>query len=178
LGSLQDTVPTDKIVALRGGFGLFRKGSSGEILLRMTYKAYVEDEEDERTEAESIDVDTSDDELFDSDQPEFTYEKGGDYSNKTDKESFMNVLAALIVSEEFQGIVSSETGNTKVWDDVSSTGSTIPRPRGLNAESIPSNSIDDSEGSRGVCFNMNYHMRLIFTVHYLCFVYAGYADDY
>lgn len=149
LGSLQDTVPTDKIVALRGGFGLFRKGSSGEILLRMTYKAYVEDEEDERTEAESIDVDTSDDELFDSDQPEFTYEKGGDYSNKTDKESFMNVLAALIVSEEFQGIVSSETGNTKVWDDVSSTGSTIPRPRGLNAESIPSNSIDDSEGSRG-----------------------------
>ncbi|GMY17948.1 tricalbin-3-like isoform X1 [Fagus crenata] len=149
LGSLQDTVPTDKIVALQGGFGLFRKGSSGEILLRMTYKAYVEDEEDERTEAESIDVDTSDDELFDSDQPEFTYEKGGDYSNKTDKESFMNVLAALIVSEEFQGIVSSETGNTKVWDDVLSTGSTIPRPRGLNAESIPSNSIDDSEGSRG-----------------------------
>ncbi|XP_030960125.1 tricalbin-3-like isoform X2 [Quercus lobata] len=147
LGSLQDTVPTDKIVALRGGWGLFRKGSSGEILLRMTYKAYVEDEEDERTEADSIDVDASDDELFDSDQPNGTYEKRGDSSNETDKESFMDVLAALIVSEEFQGIVSSETGNTKVLDDVLTKGSTIPRPRGLNAESIPLNNIDDSEGS-------------------------------
>nr|XP_023881968.1 tricalbin-3 [Quercus suber] len=149
LGSLQDTVPTDKIVALRGGWGLFRKGSSGEILLRMTYKAYVEDEEDERTEADSIDVDASDDELSDSDQPNGTYEKRGDSSNETDKDSFMDVLAALIVSEEFQGIVSSETGNTKVLDDVLTKGSTIPRPRGLNAESIPLNNIDDSEGSRG-----------------------------
>ncbi|KAM3705701.1 hypothetical protein ACJW31_03G099600, partial [Castanea mollissima] len=149
LGSLQDTVPTDKIVALRGGWGLFRKGSSGEILLRMTYKAYVEDEEDERTEADSTDVDASDDELFDSDQPNGTYEKRGDSSNETDKESFMDVLAALIVSEEFQGIVSSETGNSKVLDDVLTKGSTIPRPRGLNAESIPLNNIDDSEGSRG-----------------------------
>ncbi|KAM3753499.1 hypothetical protein ACB098_03G098600 [Castanea mollissima] len=149
LGSLQDTVPTDKIVALRGGWGLFRKGSSGEILLRMTYKAYVEDEEDERTEADSTDVDASDDELFDSDKPNGTYEKRGDSSNETDKESFMDVLAALIMSEEFQGIVSSETGNSKVLDDVLTKGSTIPRPRGLNAESIPLNNIDDSEGSRG-----------------------------
>ena len=138
----------------------------------MTYKAYVEDEEDERTEADSIDVDASDDELFDSDQPNGTYEKRGDSSNETDKESFMDVLAALIVSEEFQGIVSSETGNTKVLDDVLTKGSTIPRPRGLNAESIPLNNINDSEGSRGVCFNMNSHMQLILTVHYLWFIYA------
>ncbi|KAG6713595.1 hypothetical protein I3842_05G161400 [Carya illinoinensis] len=153
LGSLQDTVPTDRIVVLRGGWGLFSKRSSGEILLRLTYKAYVEDEEDdktEKTEADSVDVDASDDELSDSDQSNVTYEKGErDSSNETDKESFMDVLAALIVSEEFQGIVASETGNTKLFDDVSTVGSTIPRPRGLKAESIPSNSTGDSEGSRG-----------------------------
>lgn len=136
---------------MQGGWGPFRKGSSGEILLRLTYKAYVEDEEDDRPEEDSIDVDASDDELSDSDQPNVEYEKGErDSSNETDKESFMDVLAALIVSEEFQGIVASETGNTKRLDDVSTTGSTIPRSRGLNGESIPSNSIDDPEGSRGV----------------------------
>lgn len=138
-------------MVLQGGWGPFRKGSSGEILLRLTYKAYVEDEEDDRSEEDSIDVDASDDELSDSDQPNVEYEKGErDSSNETDKESFMDVLAALIVSEEFQGIVASETGNTKRLDDVSTTGSTIPRSRGLNGESIPSNSIDDPEGSRGV----------------------------
>lgn len=138
-------------MVLQGGWGPFRKGSSGEILLRLTYKAYVEDEEDDRPEEDSIDVDASDDELSDSDQPNVEYEKGErDSSNETDKESFMDVLAALIVSEEFQGIVASETGNTKRLDDVSTTGSTIPRSRGLNGESIPSNSIDDPEGSRGV----------------------------
>lgn len=133
---------------MQGGWGLFKKGSSGEILLRLTYKAYVEDEEDDRPEEDSIDVDASDDELSDYDQSNVEYEKGErDSSNETDKESFMDVLAALIVSEEFQGIVASEAGNTKRLDDVSTTGSTIPRSRGLNAESIPSNSID---GSRGV----------------------------
>lgn len=153
LGSLQDTVPTDRIVVLQGGWGLFRKRSSGEILLRLTYKAYVEDEEDDKTEADSVDVDVSDDELSDSDQSNVTYEKGErDSSNETDKESFMDVLAALIVSEEFQGIVASETGNNKLLDNVSTIGSTIPQPRGLKAEPIPSNSTGDSEGSRGGVF--------------------------
>ncbi|KAB1206028.1 Synaptotagmin-3 [Morella rubra] len=150
LGSLQDTVPTDRIVVLQRGWGLFRRGSSGEILVRLTYKAYVEDEEDDRTEADSIDVDGSDDELSDSDQSYLTYEScERDSSNETEKDSFMDVLAALIVSEEFQGIVASETGNTKLSDDVSTIGSTIPRSRGLNAQSVPSNSIETSEGSRG-----------------------------
>lgn len=138
-------------MVLQRGWGLFRRGSSGEILVRLTYKAYVEDEEDDRTEADSIDVDGSDDELSDSDQSYLTYEScERDSSNETEKDSFMDVLAALIVSEEFQGIVASETGNTKLSDDVSTIGSTIPRSRGLNAQSVPSNSIETSEGSRGI----------------------------
>jgi hypothetical protein len=56
-----------------------------------------------------------------------------------DKESFMGVLAALIVSEEFQGIVASDTGNSKLSIDASS----------LNAESMPSDSNNSSEGSAG-----------------------------
>ncbi|KAJ6350536.1 hypothetical protein OIU78_006653 [Salix suchowensis] len=136
LGSLQDTVPTDKIVALRGGWGLFRKASSGEILLRLTYKAYVEDEDDDEYAVEPA----SDDELSDSDESNAIYEPSRKKSsNEMDKESFMDVLAALIVSEEFQGIVASETGNSKLSIDASS----------LNAESMPSDSNNSSEGSAG-----------------------------
>ncbi|KAI3734227.1 hypothetical protein L6452_13691 [Arctium lappa] len=102
LGSLKDTVPTDRIVTLQGGWGLWRKGSAGEILLRLTYKAYVEDEEDEKS--------ASDDEFFDLQPAATTYDPS---SRGTDKESFMDVLAALIVSEEFQGIVASETASSK-----------------------------------------------------------------
>ncbi|XP_061990416.1 tricalbin-3 [Rosa rugosa] len=149
LGSLQDTVPTDRIVVLQGGWGLFNKGSSGEILLRLTYKAYVEDEEDDKTAADPNDTEDEDDELSDSDESS-AYEKDKTKSaNETDKESFMDVLAALIVSEEFQGIVASETGNTKVSDDFSNTASKTSRLRGLDAESVPSNSNNSSEDSRG-----------------------------
>ncbi|KAL3581794.1 hypothetical protein D5086_016126 [Populus alba] len=138
LGSLQDTVPTDKIVALQGGWGLFRKASSGEILLRLTYKAYVEDEDDDEYEVEPVYTGASDDELSDSDDSNAIYEPSRrDSSNERDKESFMDVLAALIVSEEFQGIVASETGNSKPSIDASS----------LNAESMPSDSNNSSEGS-------------------------------
>ncbi|XP_028119713.1 tricalbin-3-like isoform X2 [Camellia sinensis] len=148
LGPLKDTVPTDRIVVLRGGWGLFRTGSSGEILLRLTYKAYVEDEEDERTEEESLDTDASDDELFDSDEADGTYKQRiRDSSDGVDKESLMDVLAALIVSEEFQGIVASETGTTKFLDDAKSTLSTRLSSRGVNDESSPSNPDNASEGS-------------------------------
>lgn len=111
MASLKDTVPTDRIVVLQGGWGIFRRGSSGEILLRLTYKAYVEDEEDDKTEGKSRDMDVSDDEMSDSEEVDATFrqrQKGT--LNGTDKESFMDLLAALIVSEEFQGIVTSETG--------------------------------------------------------------------
>ncbi|EFJ10603.1 integral membrane single C2 domain protein [Selaginella moellendorffii] len=46
LSTLQDTVPVDKIVTLRGGWG-FPKRFAGEIMVRLTYKAYVEDDEEE-----------------------------------------------------------------------------------------------------------------------------------
>ncbi|XP_068326385.1 synaptotagmin-3-like [Pyrus communis] len=147
LGSLQDTVPTDRIVVLQGGWGLFKKKSAGEILLRLTYKAYVEDEEDDKTQVASMDTDASDsdDELSDSEKDKL------ESANEADKESFMDVLAALIVSEEFQGIVASETGNAKLVDDISITGSKFSKMRrGRDAESVPSNSNNNSEGSQGV----------------------------
>ncbi|KAK4373425.1 hypothetical protein RND71_008809 [Anisodus tanguticus] len=125
LGSLEDTVPTDVVVVLRG-WGLLGPRPVGEILLRLTYKAYVEDEEDERIEARSKDLDASDDELSDFDERDTAvYEQlGKSVSSGTDKESFMDLLAALIVSEEFQGIVASETGNNKSVDDFKTRVST------------------------------------------------------
>ncbi|XP_054825505.1 uncharacterized protein LOC129323018 [Prosopis cineraria] len=142
LGSLQDTVPTDRVVVLQGGWGFLGKGSSGELLLRLTYKAYVEDEEDDKTD--SIDTDASDDELSDSEESSLTNEKG-ERDAMSERESFMDVLAALIVSEEFQGIVASETGYAKTLDDSLTTGSNVSRSN-LNVEPNPSNS-DSSKGS-------------------------------
>ncbi|KAJ0715292.1 putative C2 domain, synaptotagmin-like mitochondrial-lipid-binding domain, C2 domain superfamily [Helianthus annuus] len=112
LRSLKDTVPTDRVVTLQGGLGPFNKGPTGEILLRLTYKAYVEDEEDERIKA---DVDASDDEFSELASAGTTYEPS------SDKESFMDVLAAFIVSEEFQGIVASETLNNVNNNNTKST---------------------------------------------------------
>ncbi|RZC61803.1 hypothetical protein C5167_023552 [Papaver somniferum] len=137
LGSLQDTVPTDKIVALKGGWDLFRKGSAGEILLRLTYKAYVEDEEDDRTKEESVDPDVSDDEMLDSDEADTTPELPQGTSDATEKESFMDVLAALIVSEEFLGIVASETGNSKTTEDVTKSASSRAQTPDRLADSVP-----------------------------------------
>jgi hypothetical protein len=149
LGSLQDTVPTDRIVVLQGGWGFLRKGSSGEILLRLTYKAYVEDEEDDKTEEDSIDIDVSDDELSDTEEANDTDNGIRDSADQTDKESFMDVLAAIIVSEEFQGIVASEAGYTKGLDiNGSSTGSKVSKSPVANTEPIPSSS-DTSQGSGG-----------------------------
>ncbi|KAL5553003.1 hypothetical protein UlMin_040404 [Ulmus minor] len=152
LGSLKDTVPTDKIVDLRGGWGLFRNGSAGEILLRLTYKAYVEDEEDDKAEVESSDTDASDsdDELSDFDKSSAPYVKDQrELAEETDKESFMDVLAALIVSEEFQGIVASETGFAKAFDDALSQESTISRSKAANVKPMPEDNTNDSQVSRG-----------------------------
>ncbi|KAK8567440.1 hypothetical protein V6N13_105405 [Hibiscus sabdariffa] len=149
LGTLQDTVPTDKIVTLQGGWGLFRKKSRGEILLRLTYKAYVEDEEDDTTATGPVGADFSDDELSDFDEPNVIYEQGVKQNmDETSKESFMDVLAALIVSEEFQGIVSSEPGS-KNFEDSSRTASSKTRLNGVNTESAPSDSNKGSEPSGG-----------------------------
>ncbi|KAG5145274.1 hypothetical protein JHK84_030817 [Glycine max] len=148
LGSLKDTVPTDRIVVLQGGWGFLGKRSSGEILLRLTYKAYVEDEEDDKTEVYAIYTDVSDDELSDSEVNGTNEKDERDSAYETDKESFMDVLAALIVSEEFQGIVASETGFSKVLDSGSNAGPRVSKSQVPNVEPIPSSS-DNSEGFGG-----------------------------
>lgn len=149
LGSLKDTVPTDRIVVLQGGWGFLGKRSSGEILLRLTYKAYVEDEEDDKTEVYAIYTDVSDDELSDSEVNGTNEKDERDSAYETDKESFMDVLAALIVSEEFQGIVASETGFSKVLDSGSNAGPRVSKSQVPNVEPIPSSS-DNSEGFGGI----------------------------
>ncbi|XP_038971341.1 synaptotagmin-4-like isoform X2 [Phoenix dactylifera] len=134
LGSLQDTVPTDRIVALQGGWGLFRNRSSGEILLHLTYKAYVEDEEDDNVKTEYADGDASDDEMLDYEHANGTSGQSKSDPDEKERESFMDVLAALLVSEEFQGIVASETGIPKIPEESNYSESTISRARGRNAE--------------------------------------------
>ncbi|KAH9605478.1 hypothetical protein KSS87_018877 [Heliosperma pusillum] len=146
LSTLQDTVVADKIVVVTGGWNLLRKGSSGEVILRLTYKAYVEDEEDEGTKKDVATTDISEeDDASDTDEPDVTYKKWTEIPIRNlGKESFMDVLAALIVSEEFQGIVASETGNPKVGNAVSSSKTVTPNP---NGESISSGNSQTSKGS-------------------------------
>lgn len=149
LGILQDTVPTDKIVALTEGWNLLRKRNAGEVLLRLTYKAYVEDEEDEGTKAAATDTEISEDEASDSDEANLDYKQMPGATRDTDKESFMDVLAALLVSEEFQGIVASETGNSKIEEEITNSGSTTPRSRDRAAEPVSSKAAGGAQGSTG-----------------------------
>lgn len=140
---------------MQGGWGLFGRGSSGEILVRLTYKAYVEDEEDDKTVAESMDMDVSDDEMSDSEEVDATFgQPRRGTLDGTDKESFMDLLAALIVSEEFQGIVASETGSMRPSDGVPSLDQTVLRSRGVTSELKPSSQNSDSEISGGILFQI------------------------
>lgn len=125
---------------------MFKKQPSGEILLRLTYKAYVEDEEDEVSGMKFVDTDASDDEL-DGDLISSTSEQSQiDGSGETERESFMDVLAALLVSEEFQGIVASDTSNFKVFEGSKSPTTTRPRtPLGSNTD----NSLLENENTAG-----------------------------
>lgn len=95
-------------MTLYGGWGLFGKREAGEVLLRLTYKAYVEDEEDEAVRSEFGAGYASDEDVLDY---VGGMSKGSDFVGK-ERETFMDLLAALLVSEEFQGIVSSEAGSS------------------------------------------------------------------
>ncbi|MQM04359.1 hypothetical protein Taro_037163 [Colocasia esculenta] len=133
LGSLQDTVPTDRVIALRKRWGFPGKSSCGEILLRLTYKAYVEDEEEDVAKIDVVDGETSDDEMDYGETNDFYKQNEGAYTVK-ERESFIDVLAALIVSEEFQGIVASETGNSNFFEESINTKPSASRPVGQNAD--------------------------------------------
>lgn len=145
IGILKDTVPTDRVVVLEGGWGPFRK-KSGEVLLRLTYKAYVEDEEDSTTAAVSTETYASDDELSDADESDAIYEEvRTEPLDGTTRETFMDDLAALLVSEEFLGIVSSATVGSKLSESVSGVKPSAPS-KSLSASdnSPPSPSVSDN----------------------------------
>ncbi|RWW45631.1 hypothetical protein BHE74_00048508 [Ensete ventricosum] len=96
--------------------------------------AYVEDEED-GIEKELVDTDASDDESSEYIQADELYEQSfSGYPSGGEAESFMDVLAALLVSEEFRGIVSSETGTSKVSEQAAYPESPVSRTRGRAAE--------------------------------------------
>lgn len=167
------------------------KGSAGEILLRLTYKAYVEDEEDDKRNAKATYADASDDEMSDSEEPSSFVQNDKIPSDDIGQESFMNVLSALILSEEFQGIVSSEAGNNKL-DDGESRVSPVPSKAGADSKSRqkdPGNgdisdlevknansdrgSIDDG-GIWRLCLLMNLFLWLL-VLNYLSFLISGLA---
>ncbi|KAH9323678.1 hypothetical protein KI387_018317, partial [Taxus chinensis] len=131
LGTLQDTVPTDRVVPLKGGWGLFRKSFAGEILLRLTYKAYVEDEEDDGTGDMELEDDISDDEMptsEDSNRAETSTRSN--VSDTSENEPFMDKFVALLVSEEFQGIFESEADNMETFEEVKSSQLVDTNPEG------------------------------------------------
>lgn len=122
--------------------------------MRLTYKAYVEDEEDDKAASNALDIDISDDdESSDTDEPNGAYEESeNDTVKATGKESFMDVLAALIVSEEFLGIVASDALNTKLQNDATlstSSGTTNSRSRDTATDNKPTVSSNGAGGLAG-----------------------------
>ncbi|PKA65187.1 Synaptotagmin-3 [Apostasia shenzhenica] len=146
LGSLQDTVPSDRIIILEGGWSLFGKKKSGELLLRLTYKAYVEDEEDDGIGIE-VESDLSDDVVLDYDAiSSISGENSGSANYGMERESFMDVLAALLVSEKFRGIVASETSYSKA-DELNNVGSMTSRDGDPIADNTPLKTLNASVDS-------------------------------
>lgn len=145
-------------MVLRGGWSLFGKGSAGELLLRMTYKAYVEDEEDEKVEKTSTISESIMDELSDSDDLDASMSEqlANGYVMEANKESFIDVLAALLVSEEFRGIVTSEPANTKSVDDGRDTNSSLLNDR--NVSSAQQNSEPESSSSGGILLALKFKL--------------------
>lgn len=96
---------------------------------------------------ELVDTDISDDEILD-------YEQASDLhgESKKEKESFMDVLAALLVSEEFQGIVASEMGFSRAFEEYKYPESPISRTRGISAENSLPESENSSGGPRGITY--------------------------
>jgi len=68
--------------------------------------------------------------------------KGSDFLGK-ERETFMDLLAALLVSEEFQGIVSSETGSSRDPEQAGS-GSGSAVPAAADAETVSNTSSTDT----------------------------------
>ena len=96
-------MPADTVISLQRGWGLFRKGSSGKILLRLTYKAYVEDEEDDPHKMVLMDADSSDNDNNDEDDDDSDGSDKPDTSRESGEgpEPMMELLAALLLSHEF-----------------------------------------------------------------------------
>lgn len=148
LGTLQDTVPTDRIVTLKGSWGLLRKRFAGEVLLRITYKAYVDDEEDDGTQYIPLEDDVSDDETLSAEEKNRTATSiNNGISNGAEEELFMDKLVELLVSEEFQGIVASEAENTKNSEDTNASQSLDPKSEGENQTTQSVDNKMDQEGS-------------------------------
>ncbi|GLJ32859.1 hypothetical protein SUGI_0661880 [Cryptomeria japonica] len=148
LGSLQDTVPTDRRVVLKGGWGLFSKSFTGEILLRLTYKAYVEDEEDDGTRDMSLEDDISDDEMLTSeDKIRAGTSTRSNVSDTSENESFMDNLVALLVSEEFQGIFESEAVNKENFEEIKASKMVDTNTEGESSASQLTDDKKEQEGS-------------------------------
>lgn len=92
--------------------------------------------------------------MSDLEQAALTYgQRVSDISNGTSKEAFMDVLAALLVSEEFQGIVASETANAKSSNDFINS-ELKERSRGAVVAPEVSDSQSGSRGSNLLSFNV------------------------
>lgn len=133
---------------------MFGKGSAGEILLRLTYKAYVEEEEDDKTNVKAISADASDDEISNSEELGSFVRNEKVSSDDIGQESLMNVLSALIVSEEFQGIVSSEAGDDKLSGGDSREDPVLFKA-GLDSRTQPADTSNGSESNTGVSDSEN-----------------------
>ena len=68
---------------------MFGKRTAGEVLLRLTYKAYVEDEEDEAVRSEFAGGYVSDEDVLDYVQGDMS--KGSDFLGK-ERERFMDIV--------------------------------------------------------------------------------------
>ncbi|KAJ7548348.1 hypothetical protein O6H91_07G008200 [Diphasiastrum complanatum] len=120
LSTLQDTVPCDKIVTLKGGWGPFLKQYAGDVVLRLTYKAYVEDEEEDREEDGPLangNLDLDDEKIESNSLLHETANTSADSDEDSSSRSFLsNLIAAISLAADDQGLTNGFTAYPEFFD--------------------------------------------------------------
>lgn len=125
LSDLPDTSPVDRLVRLTGSWGPFKKRFSGDLMLRITYTAYVEDEDEgEREERVLLSMDGN----FGSEADE-NYADAEPSVKKVVNKAVNSVGSQVSLSNVFAAVMADLDGEA--------VGVTLPGQGGSNGDALP-----------------------------------------
>ena len=137
LSALPDTVPADRVVRLTGGWGLFGKRFAGEVVLRLTYTAYIDDEEDEVPDLNGY--------------ASGTEENPDDLPLFNGRDSYLTDMFEAVIAElNSEGLESGDTNNETILKDDKILGFNLTSNN--DNKNSASNQAQTADRSKHCCF--------------------------